>query len=237
MTDPIIFRPKIILLGDATSGKSKFISRLNFPGIEKKFEKRLGVVIYKVPIKTNIGTLEISFWDTCGQERFDFLRDAYFRNTSLALLFFDLTNPDTYVHLIRWNAFHTGLRFSKEGAKAFVIGTKLDLVKERKISVEKIFFPRRHEYPYFEISSVTNYGIASLLHALCKTMLDDESIRITQTIRLLAPEKNPDVVAMNKAKNEFDQAQKIPVPTISSKKTFGSSQNQEFENDLRKEIQ
>lgn len=235
MLNSFIFRPKIILLGDAGSGKTSFISRISTPGMTKTYQKRLGVVIYKIPVKTSLGTIEFSFWDTCGQERFGSLRSGYFNRASGVILFFDLTNKNTYIHLPKWVQFTEA---TSGRIPIFVVGTKVDLTEKREVPVDKLFFPRRHNYNYFEISLVTNFNLEFFLNEFCKIFMDEPELAVLTPFQLLPPKEKPNEDEMKKCMDNLEQAKSIPPPTIASLQSkFGNmSKKMESENDLAKEI-
>lgn len=76
--------------------------------------------------------MRMQLWDTAGQERFRSLIPNYIRDCQAALIVFDLTNEESYDNVAKW------IDFVKENrgddAAVVVIGNKLDLKDERKVT-------------------------------------------------------------------------------------------------------
>jgi GTPase SAR1 family protein len=89
-----VIKLKVCVVGDGGSGKSSFIRRLigdSWEGVSSTEEYE--VHMYCVEAKTYY--LEVQLWD-CSANHLNFhkyLREAYFRNSSAALLLCDLTDP------------------------------------------------------------------------------------------------------------------------------------------------
>ena len=238
MTTPIIFRPKIILLGEAGAGKTKFISRFAPNDLKKVFHKRLGVTTYTFTAQTSLGVIEYTFWDTQGQERLGILRDAYFNEANAAILFFDLTNRDSYIHIVRWHMF---MKFISGDIPCILCGTKVDS-KDRVIPVHKILFHRKLSYPYFEISSTTNYKIQDVLLEITRKILDTPTLSFTEDVPLKEPEQEIDQEAMKIVESNIADANQnihVALYTNNGNQLFFmrvQTQNQDFEEDLMREL-
>jgi Ras-related protein Rab-6A len=76
----------------------------------------------------------LQLWDTAGQERFRSLIPNYIRNCRAALIIFDLTNEESYDNISKWIDFVK--ENSGEDVMMVVVGNKLDLIEERKVSYE-----------------------------------------------------------------------------------------------------
>ncbi|EAY16220.1 Ras family protein [Trichomonas vaginalis G3] len=234
-----VFKPKVILLGDGGVGKTKFISRINVDGMVVKKYRRLGITEYTFPVYTSIGMIEYNIWDTFGQERFGLLRDAYYLDASAVILFIDLTNRDSYVHLARW------IRFVKQlcpDACVVVAATKID-APNRILPVEKILFHQKHDYPYIEISSSTNYNIAALFEVLTRKLMGDMNIIISKPIKLCPPESDIDQEAMESCERALSLARKnsvvVPNNVQQTHRTLGPhfmNDTLEFEEDLIRDL-
>lgn len=239
-TKDIIFKPKIILLGDDSVGKSTFIKRLNFPNTTSKFYKRLGCVITTVPIETSFGTIECNFWDTCGQERFGILRDAFFIEADFTLMFFDITNRDSYIHCARWYSFLQNFVQLIDGKMRFIlVGNKLDQLANREVGYKQIQFPRRIEVPYIEVSLLSNYNVDRLLLLLCRRLLLEPELTIKQEISLADPEIPPDLDAYRESDARLEEAfkEQLHVPPTNSGIWNSNTPRPEFEEDLIRDLE
>lgn len=128
---------KAIIIGNSEVGKTAFLNRffnnkftydhlttLGFNYISKTFELSNGEKI------------KISFTDTAGQERFRSLTPLSLRKVQGIILLYDITNKNSFESVNYW------LKMIKDqlGEKLvpiILIGNKIDLQNERKISNEK----------------------------------------------------------------------------------------------------
>jgi Rab-like protein 2 len=103
---------KIILLGDAASGKTKLMERflLNSFKTGRLSTHALNIFPYFVESKyilniTSFLTLgdgrkwNVDFWDTAGQEQFNKLHPSYYFGAHACILTFDISRKITYKNL------------------------------------------------------------------------------------------------------------------------------------------
>jgi small GTP-binding protein len=46
--------------------------------------------------------VKLSIWDVAGQDRFQFVRENFYRGSQAAALVYDCTSPESFDHLTRW---------------------------------------------------------------------------------------------------------------------------------------
>ena len=93
---------KMILLGDSYSGKTSVLNRYvnnTFSNIPKS---TIGVDFFKVEINKNESNYNIYIWDTSGQEKFDSIIRTYYRNITVVLLLFDMSNLKSFNNILNW---------------------------------------------------------------------------------------------------------------------------------------
>ena len=122
---------KIVVLGDSGVGKTSFIYKLNNDDFSKK-GSTIGVdfSVHCVEIENTLIKLQI--WDTAGQEQFKSITKSYFRNVAGALLFFDISNNQSYKNLSHW--IDELLNHDVVEESIFIIANKTDLVKHIHIN-------------------------------------------------------------------------------------------------------
>jgi Ras-related protein Rab-2A len=69
--------------------------------------------------------MKLSLWDTAGQETYKSVTRSYFRGASGALLVFDITRRDTFIHAIDW--LHDLRQIAEDGIVIVLVGNKSDL--------------------------------------------------------------------------------------------------------------
>lgn len=118
MEVPYHYQFRIIVIGDTMVGKSSLLKAFS-EGTLGEIEPTVGVDFFSkiIEIKPNQDSHDIStnkvddnivvklqIWDTAGQERFKSIVTSYYRNSVGIILVYDVTNRESYDHLIDWFA-------------------------------------------------------------------------------------------------------------------------------------
>lgn len=143
---------KVVLLGEGCVGKTSIVLRY----VEDKFNSNhvTTVQVLFVKNKNNWWTIianfqasflnkklnidgnrvNLSIWDTAGQEKFHALGPIYYRSSNGAVLVYDITDEDSFQKVKSW---------VKELRKMLgtdiclvIVGNKTDLEKDRHVSLE-----------------------------------------------------------------------------------------------------
>ncbi|MHA1533051.1 MAG: Rab family GTPase [Candidatus Heimdallarchaeota archaeon] len=93
---------KIVLLGDGAVGKTSIRQQYLGKGFKEGYSMTIGAdfCVKRVELSTMIITFQI--WDLAGQQRFDVVREVYYRGSSGALLVFDVSNASSFENLPAW---------------------------------------------------------------------------------------------------------------------------------------
>ena len=146
---------KIILVGDSGVGKTCLLSMYvkgectsPIPTIAVEFCTK------EIELENNY-KVKVQLWDTAGQERFKSLAMTYYRKAYGILLLFDITKRSSfiscknYLEEVRIN--------SDKNCVIYLIGNKIDLEKQRAISLEEAqTFAKKENIKYIETSAITN---------------------------------------------------------------------------------
>lgn len=122
---------KILMIGDSNVGKTTFVQRFLTGEFQKNHVPTCGVDMKEITYyNTNYGKITLQLWDLAGREDFKGLSDGYHIEADATLLFFDMTNKESYRNLNKWkNEVETVI-----GRKPMVIcGTKDDLGFQRVV--------------------------------------------------------------------------------------------------------
>ena len=100
-------------------------------------------------------TVRLQLWDTAGQERFRSLIPSYIRDSSVAVVVYDITNKKTFENTRKWVDDVRGERGND--VIIVLVGNKTDLIGEKKVSTEEAkLFAMRNDMLFWETSAKTN---------------------------------------------------------------------------------
>ncbi|XP_069132304.1 ras and EF-hand domain-containing protein homolog isoform X5 [Argopecten irradians] len=93
---------KIVLAGDAATGKSSFIMRLCKGKFVSNLSSTLGVDFQTKVLEVDGRTIALQLWDTAGQERFRSIAKSYFRRADGVFLLYDCTYERSFLSIREW---------------------------------------------------------------------------------------------------------------------------------------
>lgn len=161
---------KLIIVGDASAGKSSFMHQF----LEGKFRKQsthtIGVEFGTKILSLGQRQIKLQIWDTAGQERYRAVTRSYYRGAVGALILYDVTSRDSYNNLPTW------LQDAREQAwkdiSIIAVGNKRDLKEERQVSfLEASRFSQEQDILFLETSALTGENVQEVFHTLAQRIL------------------------------------------------------------------
>ena len=95
-------RINLITIGDASTGKSSCLHRYIKNYHDPSILTTIGLDYFYKTITLENQKYEVQIFDTCGQERFYSITRSYYQRSSCVLLFCDVSNTDSFLHLNYW---------------------------------------------------------------------------------------------------------------------------------------
>ena len=168
MTEDIVY--KILLLGDTSVGKTCFLLRYTDKIFEESHISTIGLD-YRLKSMTlkNGKNIKLQIWDTSGQERFRAITKNYYKQANGILLMYDITNEKSFSNIQNW------ITQIKEETSSnivlFIIGNKIDLEDQRKITYENgKNLAKQYQYPFFEASSKSAININEIFDNMAENV-------------------------------------------------------------------
>lgn len=116
---------KVVLVGDGNVGKTLLVRQF----CENRFvETRImtiGVDFQTKLIELPQGTVKLSIWDVAGQDRFQVVRENFYRGANAVGFVYDLGNIQSLQNLVKW---YKEVRAQLPVSKLIVVGNKADTV-------------------------------------------------------------------------------------------------------------
>ena len=166
------FTFKILLLGDASVGKTSFTKRYCYNIFNPSERLTIGVDFHVKTIELNGKKIKLQIWDVGGEERFRFLLPTYCLGANAAFLLYDITRSPTLDNISEW----TSIVRQKAGSiPIMLVGAKLDLAKnQRQIDREfGIQLAEKNKMNSFvEISAKENVNIEKGFNVLTEFTLE-----------------------------------------------------------------
>jgi small GTP-binding protein len=163
---------KVLLLGDASVGKTSFTKRYCYNIFNPSERLTIGVDFHVKTIELNGKKIKLQIWDIGGEERFRFLLPTYCLGANAAFLLYDITRPQTLDNISEW----TNILRQKGGpVPMMLIGSKIDLEEsQRNIPREHgIQIAEKHNMTSFgEISSKTGQNVSKTFEVLAELALE-----------------------------------------------------------------
>lgn len=114
----------------------------------------------------------IQIWDTAGQEVFRSITRSYYKNTSCALVVFDLTDMKTFTEANEW--LNECKEMCTRNVQVVLIGNKTDLDTKRVVSTEQgKQYAKDNEIDYFETSALTGEGVKEVFDFVVKSLISN----------------------------------------------------------------
>ena len=151
---------KIIIIGDSGVGKSSLLKRAVQNRFDGSYQATIGFEFLLMHFKVNDLKIKLQIWDTCGQEMYRSLVQGFYRNTSLAIIVYDISSKKSYEGLDIW--LKDLRQHTEENIPVFIIGNKMDL--ERQVSAEdaKIFAVSNRSIFFTECSAKTGEKVKNI---------------------------------------------------------------------------
>lgn len=154
---------KLILIGDSGVGKTTLLKRKVDNIFVNDFVSTIGVDFVSMYYDKKYHKLKAYIWDTAGQEKFKSITEVYYRDLTAALIFYDITNKESYNNIEKWI---NKLKEHNSSVLIYIIGTKSDLELKREVFDEDLKKYKNDNSILYECSSKTNHNIDYLFDSI-----------------------------------------------------------------------
>ena len=83
---------KLVFLGDQSVGKTSIVTRFMYDTFDSSYQATIGIDFLSKTMYLEDRTVRLQLWDTAGQERFRSLIPSYIRDSSVAVIVYDITS-------------------------------------------------------------------------------------------------------------------------------------------------
>ena len=162
------------MLGDGGVGKTSVRRRYLGEGFESSYLATIGADFATKRLNPE-GSEIAQIWDLAGQQRFQVVREGYYRGTKGAILIFDLSRDQTYFNIPNWiqemmEALNTDdpIPMVLVGNKADLRGSSMECVEAKKAEeyADQLSAWADMEIPYIESSAKTGLNVDQIFESL-----------------------------------------------------------------------
>uniref|UniRef100_A0A7S2UZT5 Uncharacterized protein n=1 Tax=Fibrocapsa japonica TaxID=94617 RepID=A0A7S2UZT5_9STRA len=160
---------KLVFLGDQSVGKTSIITRFMYDNFDKNYQATIGIDFLSKTMYMPDRTVRLQLWDTAGQERFRSLIPSYIRDSSVAVIVYDITNRASFLNTSKWVEDVRNERGND--VVIMLVGNKTDLSDRRQVSVEEGEERAKSEQIMFiETSAKAGYNVKALFNKLATAL-------------------------------------------------------------------
>jgi Ras-related protein Rab-6A len=162
---------KVVFLGDQGVGKTSIITRFMYSSFEKSYQATVGIDFLSKTMRLQDKIVRLQLWDTAGQERFRSLIPSYVRDSSVAVVVYDVTKMSTFLNVSNWIESVRNER--GHDCIIMVVGNKIDLTDLREVSVESAeHFAASHSAMFIECSAKVGSNVDALFSKFAASLPD-----------------------------------------------------------------
>ena len=162
----------MVFLGDSGAGKTSLIKTFIYGGpsaFESSYSATIGIDFLAKTIFLADRTVRLQIWDSAGQERFRSLIPSYIRDSSVAIVVYDITSRPSFVNASRWIE---DVRVER-GADVLIVlvGNKTDMPERRTVATEEGERKAREEgITFIECSAKLGHNVQQLFRGLATAL-------------------------------------------------------------------
>jgi len=125
---------KLVFLGEQSVGKTSLITRFMYDSFDNTYQATIGIDFLSKTMYLEDRTVRLQLWDTSGQERFRSLIPSYIRDSSVAVVVYDITNVNSFQQTNKWI---DDVRAERgNDVIIMLVGNKTDLAEKRQVATE-----------------------------------------------------------------------------------------------------
>ncbi|KAL1569639.1 Ras-related protein RABH1e [Salvia divinorum] len=166
---------KLVFLGDQSVGKTSIITRFMYDKFDTTYQATIGIDFLSKTMYLEDRTVRLQLWDTAGQERFRSLIPSYIRDSSVAVIAYDVANRQSFFNTSKWIE---EVRTERGGDVIIVlVGNKTDLVEKRQVSIEEgDIKAREFGVMFIETSAKAGFNIKPLFRKIAAALPGMEAL-------------------------------------------------------------
>jgi small GTP-binding protein len=160
-------------VGNGYVGKTSLIRKYTQGTFETNYIKTIGAQFSKYKKELNGDEVMLFFWDIAGQDRFQFLRSSFYRNSNGAILVFSLeNNPVGEKSLEDIPIWFNEIREYCGDIPIIIFSNKVDLVNEDDLEEKKIYdyVKKKEIIDFYRTSAKTGKNVVDAFNTIIEVL-------------------------------------------------------------------
>ncbi|XP_037117787.1 ras-related protein Rab-41 isoform X4 [Syngnathus acus] len=185
---------KLVFLGEQSVGKTSLITRFMYDSFDNTYQATIGIDFLSKTMYLEDRTVRLQLWDTAGQERFRSLIPSYIRDSTIAVVVYDITNLNSFQQTSKWI---DDVR-TERGSDVIImlVGNKTDLADKRQITTEEGEQRAKElNVMFIETSAKTGYNVKQLFRRVAAALpgMDSTAEKSKEDMIDIKLEKQPEM--------------------------------------------
>eukprot|EP01120_Amphizonella_sp_Union-15-10_P013235 TRINITY_DN6121_c0_g1_i1.p1 TRINITY_DN6121_c0_g1~~TRINITY_DN6121_c0_g1_i1.p1 ORF type:complete len:230 (-),score=36.14 TRINITY_DN6121_c0_g1_i1:52-741(-) len=163
---------KLVFLGDVSVGKTSMLTRYMYDTFDNTYNATIGIDFLSKTLYMEDRTIRLQLWDTAGQERFRSLIPSYIRDSSVAVIVYDISNRNSFENTKKWIQ---EVRTERgEDVIITLVANKTDLGNDlRKVSTEEgELLSNELKILFIETSAKIGHNIKALFNKVASALIE-----------------------------------------------------------------
>jgi len=160
---------KLVFLGEQSVGKTSLITRFMYDSFDSTYQATIGIDFLSKTMYLEDRTVRLQLWDTAGQERFRSLIPSYIRDSSVAVVVYDITSQKSFQQTRKWVDDVRGERGSD--VIIVLVGNKTDLNDKREVTAQQgEEEAKKHGLLFIETSAKVGHNVKALFKRIAQAL-------------------------------------------------------------------
>lgn len=150
-------------------GKTSLITRFMYDSFDNMYQATIGIDFLSKTMYLEDRTVRLQLWDTAGQERFRSLIPSYIRDSSVAVVVYDISSQKTFAQTRKWIDDVRGERGND--VIIVLVGNKTDLGDKREVTTQQgEEEAKRVGAMFVETSAKVGHNVKSLFRRIAQAL-------------------------------------------------------------------
>ncbi|KAK3324765.1 ras family-domain-containing protein [Cercophora scortea] len=160
---------KLVFLGEQSVGKTSLITRFMYDSFDNMYQATIGIDFLSKTMYLEDRTVRLQLWDTAGQERFRSLIPSYIRDSSVAVVVYDISNAKSFQNTRKWI---DDVRAERGNDVIIVlVGNKTDLNDKREVTTQQgEEEAKKNNLMFVETSAKLGHNVKTLFKRIAQAL-------------------------------------------------------------------